>query len=79
MGLIRVCTVLPLMLFVNQGNMQDIMRNKRIVSYEIPYVQFRNDPRLKELKTAECLSIGQEDFKMINLWKTLTNSLNEVY
>jgi uncharacterized protein involved in tellurium resistance len=67
MALIRVCTVLPLMLFVNQGNMQDIMRNKRIVSYEIPYVQFMNDPRMKELKTAEWLSIGQADLKMINL------------
>jgi uncharacterized protein involved in tellurium resistance len=55
------------MLFVNQGNMQDIMRNRRIVSYEIPYVQFMNDPRMKELKTAEWLSIGQADFKMINL------------
>ena len=67
MALIRVCTVLPLMLFVNQGNMQDIMRNKQIVSYEIPYVQFMNDPRMKELKTAEWLSIGQADLKMINL------------
>lgn len=67
MALIRVCTVLPLMLFLNQGNMQDIMRNKRIVSYEIPYVQFMNDPRMKELKTAEWLSIGQADLKMINL------------
>ncbi len=67
MALIRVCTVLPLMLFVNQGNMQDIMRNRRIVSYEIPYVQFMNDPRMKELKTAEWLSIGQADLKMINL------------
>ncbi len=67
MALIRVCTVLPLMLFVNQGNMQDIMRNTRIVSYEIPYVQFMNDPRMKELKTAEWLSIGQADLKMINL------------
>jgi uncharacterized protein involved in tellurium resistance len=67
MALIRVCTVLPLMLFLNQGNMQDIMRNKQIVSYEIPYVQFMNDPRMKELKTAEWLSIGQADLKMINL------------
>ena len=67
MGLIRVCIDLPLMLFLNHVYMQDIMRNKQIVSYEIPYVQFMNDPRMKELKTAEWLSIGQADLKMINL------------